>query len=112
MGLVFEGLFALGLVLFVVWLLTLRRSVGHDQAEHEAQQRREQQAREREEREARLYRPGEPLRCLGCDSTFVGPMPDTGCPHCHLATLVVAESDYLAGRQAAQRLADADNTKE
>ncbi len=108
MGLVFEGLFALGLVVFVVWLLTLRRSVGQDQAEAEAQQRREQQAREREERDARLFRPGEPLRCLGCDTTFLGPLPDTGCPRCHLATLVVPEQDY---QQARQNVAESD-TKE
>jgi hypothetical protein len=30
------------------------------------------------------------LKCMNCDNVFDGPMPDTGCPNCHVASLVIA----------------------
>lgn len=87
MQLVFDGMFTLGLVFVGFWLYSLRGSVARDSAEAET-------AREKAEREARLTRKGEPLRCLNCDKKFRGPLPDTGCPHCHLASFVLPEVEY------------------
>lgn len=92
MQLVLDGMFAAGFVLVALWLWSLRGSVTRDQAEAEA-------AREAAEREARLQRKGEPLRCLNCDKKFRGPLPDTGCPHCHLASFVTPEAEYQQARQ-------------
>jgi len=87
MQLVLDGVFALGVVFVALWLWSLRGSVTRDKAEADA-------AREAAEREARLQRKGEPLRCLNCDKKFRGPLPDTGCPHCHLASFVTPEAEY------------------
>ena len=100
MGLVTEGLFALGLILMTFWLLGLRGSVTQDRAKVQMLRRQEQAAAERATSEARLHRQGEKLRCLGCEYTFTGPLPDTGCPQCHLSALVVTEHDFQQGRQA------------
>lgn len=102
MGLVIEGLFALALIVVALWLWSLRSSVAQDQAERQRIQIEAQQARERAAREARLYRKGEKLRCLGCEAQFLGPLPDTGCPQCHIASLVVTEREYQQGKQAEQ----------
>lgn len=102
MGLVIEGLFALAVVLVALWLWSLRGSVVRDRAETQRQRQEEQDARERTEREARLYRKGVKLRCLGCGAAFIGPLPDTGCPQCHLASFVVTERDYQREQQATQ----------
>lgn len=91
MQFVFDGLFALGSVFVGLWLWSLRGSVARDKAEAEA-------AREKAEREARLTRQGEPLRCLNCDKKFRGPLPDTGCPRCHLASFVTPEAEYQKDR--------------
>jgi Ni/Co efflux regulator RcnB len=104
MGLILEGLSAVCLVLLIVWLLSLRGSVGRDQTEAAARQAQEQVLREQIKRDARLHRKGEKLRCLGCENAFLGPLPDTGCPHCHLSALVVTEHDYQKGRHAAQEV--------
>jgi len=87
MQLVFDGMFAAGVVLVGLWLWSLRGSVTRDRAEADA-------AREAAEREARLQRKGEPLRCLNCDKKFRGPLPDTGCPRCQLASFVTPEVEY------------------
>ncbi len=87
MQFVFDGMFAVGLVLVGLWLWSLRGSVTRDEAVAEA-------ARLAAEREARLQRKGEWLRCLNCDKKFRGPLPDTGCPHCHLGSFVTPESEY------------------
>ena len=93
MGLVIEGLSALALVLVVLWLLSLYHSIMRDRAQAAEEQREQQEAERRAEQEARLLRPGEPLQCLSCGATFVGPLADTGCPQCHLASFVVAAVD-------------------
>ena len=92
MQLVFDGMFAVGVVFVGVWLWSLRGSVARDKAEAEA-------AREKAAREARLTRKGEPLRCLNCDKKFRGPLPDTGCPYCHLASFVTPEAEYRESRK-------------
>lgn len=101
MGLVIEGLFALAVILVALWLWSLRDSVVKDRAASEQRRREEEAARERAAREARLYRTGEALRCLGCGATFAGPLSDTGCPQCHLASFVVTERDYQREQRAA-----------
>ncbi len=101
MGLVMEGLFALGVILVALWLWSLRGSLVRDQAEARKRRAEEQAAQERAKRDARLYRKGEKLRCLGCGARFLGPLPDTGCPQCHLASLVVTERDFARDQQDA-----------
>ena len=96
MQLVFDGLFTLGAAFAAVWLWSLRGSVVRDQTEAEKEA---EAARELAEREARLQRKGEPLRCLGCDKKFRGPLPDTGCPRCHSASFVTPESEYQSKRK-------------
>lgn len=102
MGLVLEGLFALALIAAAVWLWSVRGSVTKDADDARQQAARDTQARARAQREARLYASGVLLRCLGCDLQFAGPLAEDGCPQCHLASLVVAEDEYQAGRQAAR----------
>ncbi len=85
------GLFALGLVLVGLWAWSLSASTHKDRQEAQVRAREERERRAQAERETRLYRPGEPLRCLACGRRFLGPLPDTGCPQCHLSALVVTE---------------------
>ncbi len=108
MGLVLEGLFALAIVLALAWLWTVRESVGKDIGAAREQAAREAQARERDARQARLYRTSEPLRCLGCEARFLGPLGEDGCPQCHLAALVVTEEEGERGRLAAGRSGEED----
>lgn len=53
-----------------------------------AQVQKEQAAAQEE---GRKYQPGVRLLCLGCETRFLGPLTDAGCPHCHLLSLVVTE---------------------
>ncbi|MBV9848907.1 MAG: hypothetical protein JO250_04385 [Armatimonadetes bacterium] len=93
MEFVMGGLFALAVGLIALWAWSLAVSTRRDRQEAQEREREEQARREREAREARLYRRGEPLRCLNCGFAFRGPLPDTGCPQCHLAALVVTEAE-------------------
>lgn len=99
MGLVIESVFALGVILLALWLWSLRASIVRDQAEARRRQEEEQAAQEQAGREAKLHRKGEKLHCLGCGTTFPGPLSDTGCPQCHLSSLVVTKRDYLRQQQ-------------
>ena len=83
MELVMGGLSALAIIVLILWALSLKSSVARDR-----------EAAERRQREALLYQAGVNLHCLGCGKTFMGPLTDAGCPHCHLAALVVTEADY------------------
>ncbi len=106
MGFVIEGLFAVGLACGVAWLWSLKKSVAKDVSVAREEQKQADEARARAERDAKLLRPGELLRCLGCEMTFEGPLPATGCPRCSLSALVVAEEDYRNGKRAAETAAD------
>ena len=96
MQMVFDGLFTLGVACLGLWLWSLRGSVTRDRAEAEAAHAR---ARETAEREARLARKGEPLRCLSCDKKFRGPLTETGCPRCGLASFVMPDAEYRGRRK-------------
>lgn len=91
MGLVLGALTTIALVGAVIWAIFLFRS---EAADREAARIADAEARRRAELDAALERPGEPLHCMNCDTDFPGPLPDTGCPNCHLATLVVPQSQY------------------
>ena len=93
MQIVMEGLLALGLLLAGLWFWSVRGSVARDQAEAQRRQKQEDEQRAQAEREARLGRKGERLRCLSCDTAFRGPLPEDGCPRCHLAAFVVPEAE-------------------
>ena len=93
MEFVMAGLFALAVALIGLWAWSLSASARRDRQEAQARAREEQERAAEAEREARLYRPGEPLQCLGCGYKFLGPLPDTGCPQCHLSALVVTEAE-------------------
>jgi len=89
MGLLIEALFSLALIIAVVWAVSLWRSGARDRAAAEAEAA---QVKRAEELDEALARHGQRLHCLNCDTYFEGPLPDTGCPHCHLSTLVVPET--------------------
>ena len=97
MELIVDGMFAAGLLLALFWGLSVRQSLTRDRAAAEETRRQAEReaedARRQAEREARLARVGEPLRCLGCDETFPGPLGPDGCPRCRLTSLVVPESE-------------------
>jgi hypothetical protein len=99
MGLVMAGLFTLTLALLALWVWSLRGSLRRDQTEKAAQKRQEQERQAWESREAQMQRPGIRLHCLGCGSAFTGPLPEEGCPQCHLSALVVPEEE-VHGRQS------------
>lgn len=105
MGFVTEALFLVGLACGAAWLLSLRKSVAKDVAAARERQKQAEEACALAERDAKLLRPGEALRCLGCEATFDGPLPSGGCPQCHLAALVVTEEDYRKGKRAAAAVA-------
>lgn len=86
MGLIFAGLFTLGLVLIGLFFWSLAASLKRDGTA--AQDRRR-----REARDAELHRVGAPLRCLSCGARFPGPLGAHGCPECHLQSLVVPEDE-------------------
>jgi hypothetical protein len=96
MQLVFDGLFTLGAAFVALWLWSLRGSVVQDQAKAKKEAKT---AREQAEREARLRRKGEPLRCLGCEKKFRGPLSENGCPRCHSASFVMPEAEYQDKRK-------------
>jgi hypothetical protein len=91
MVLLFEAIFAAGFLFFAFWITSVVRSA---MADRRVALIAEAEARKLAEREASLQRPGEPLRCLNCDASFVGPLTDDGCPNCHLTTLVVPAAEY------------------
>ena len=90
MALIFDGMFALSLLLALFWGLSVRRSLTRDRAEAEdarrQAEREAQESRRQAQRDARLKRKGEPLRCLGCEKTFPGPLGPDGCPRCRLTS--------------------------
>ncbi len=93
MGFVIDGLLFVGLIVGLLWLWSLRGSAARDTTAAQAQAQEDAKARELLERDARLHRPGVPLRCLGCNTAFLGPLLDNGCPQCHLSALVVTEQE-------------------
>ena len=86
MGLIFAGLFTLGLVLIGLFLWSLAASLKRDGAAAEDRRRREA-------RDAKMRRAGAALRCLSCGAQFPGPLEAHGCPECRLASLVVPEEE-------------------
>ena len=98
-------MFLVGVACGAAWLLLLRKSVAKDAVAARERQKQAEAEKARTERDAKLLRPGEMLRCLGCEATFEGPLPATGCPRCGLSALVVAEEDYRKGKRAAAEVA-------
>ncbi len=86
MGLIFAGLFTLGLVLVGLFFWSLAASLKRDGAAADERQRKAA-------REAELRRVGAPLRCLSCGKRFPGPLGTQGCPECRLESLVVPEDE-------------------
>lgn len=94
MGIVLAGFLALAVIVAVVWALSLQKSAASDRAEI-ARQEAEQEARQRAaEEEAKLMRKGVRLHCMSCGADFTGPLPDEGCPQCHIRSLVVTEAEF------------------
>ena len=88
-----DGLLALGLIFAGLWISSLRGSMRRDKAEALKREKQAEAEAVQAEREAKLQRKGEHLRCLSCGKSFRGPLPQTGCPGCHLASFVVPQSD-------------------
>ena len=93
MEMVMDGLLALGLIFAGLWIWSLRGSVSRDQSEARKRDTEAEAAAAQAVREAKLQRKGERLRCLSCGKAFRGPLPQNGCPRCHLASFVVPQSD-------------------
>ena len=85
----------LGGTLLLLFIKSAQKDRQH--AKLKEAQDREEAAAAREE--ARKYEAGSQLICLGCDAHFAGPLTDTGCPQCHLSSLVVTEAQN--GKHAA-----------
>jgi len=89
MGLVIITIGALFLATVLVWY------VGWTYANRiDANERREAEAKVDARKEADmldslLSQPGRELLCLGCGMQFRGPIPETGCPKCHIRSTVV-----------------------
>ena len=103
-------MFLVGVACGAAWLLSLRKSVAKDAVAARERQKQAEAEKARAERDAKLLRPGEALRCLGCETTFEGPLTSAGCPRCGLSALVVAEEDYRNGKRAAETAADVSLT--
>lgn len=103
MGFVIDGFIAIAFAVLVIWLASLFKSISKDQIAAREQAKQQERTREYAERQAELYRTREKLRCLGCDHSFSGPLPDSGCPNCRIAALVVTEREFQSGRQAARQ---------
>lgn len=89
------GDFVLVLVVAGGGLLALfLQSARKDRADAQRKERhaREEAAAAREE--AHKYEAGTLLVCLGCGKHFEGPLTETGCPECHLSSLVLTEAQF------------------
>lgn len=95
---VVEGFFALAVVLGLAWIWGTASSAGKDKQAARREAVQTAQMHDRDARTARLYRTGEPLRCLGCGAGFLGPLGEDGCPQCHLAVLVITDAEYRRGQ--------------
>lgn len=94
MALVIEALFSMGLLIAVIWAVSLWRSASRDRAAAaDALEKAEREAA----MEAAVAAPGKRLHCMNCDHQFIGPMPEDGCPNCHLSTLVVPSNGEVPG---------------
>ena len=91
MGFVLDLFGIAAIVAVVLWVSIISRSVARDREAAAEEQRKEEARLQDEVLQERLLRAGEPLRCMGCDLRFCGPLPDTGCPRCHVSTLVVPD---------------------
>jgi Zn finger protein HypA/HybF involved in hydrogenase expression len=93
MGLLIAALVTVGLVLTIFWIAGLAQSAA---ADRRAAMEQAEEQRKLSNRAEKLNRSGEPLRCLNCNTEFNGPLDDSGCPHCHLSTLVIPASEFEA----------------
>lgn len=109
MALVIDGLLVLAIIVAVVWLWGLKNSAAGDAAAAREREREADEVKRQAEREKHLARTGERLRCLGCDADFRGPLTDTGCPQCHLSSLVVTEDEYRRQTLTAGRETEENN---
>lgn len=104
MGPLLEALFALAVVVAGVWFVIVARTEAAERQEAELAAAEKERRRRHDEK---IDIPGEPLRCLNCDTCFEGPVTDDGCPSCHLATLIVTEEEYEhERRQTIQEVRD------
>jgi len=93
MQFIIDGFLALALLLAGAWLWSVQVSLARDRAVT-AREEADAAARQAQaEREARLHRRGERLHCLSCGKSFRGPLPEDGCPRCHLAAFVVPKDE-------------------
>ena len=77
----------IGSGLLALFLQSAKKDCAAD-AQKSAQFQKEQAAALEE---SRKHQPGTRLLCLGCETRFLGPLTDAGCPRCHLLSLIVTE---------------------
>ena len=93
MGVVIGDLVLLLVLVSVIGALFLKQSKSKDNVEAKAEREKRRQAMLKAQREAKRYAEGTPLVCLNCDTKFKGPLTNTGCPKCHMTTLVMTEEE-------------------
>jgi|GEM_PF-2348688 Zn finger protein HypA/HybF involved in hydrogenase expression len=96
MGLVIGDLFIVILAIAVLGAIIYKISTANDSKAVKFQQQLQAEEQRMLEREAKIYEKDIPLICIGCETKFKGPMPETGCPHCHSLTLVITEEEFLS----------------
>lgn len=93
---ILPGILLLGMIALSVWALFFRAVLNQDRTVREARQRNA-------DFERWLSTPGERLYCVACREKFVGPLPSTGCPGCHVRAFVIparASDDPAVAAQA------------
>jgi hypothetical protein len=100
MGVVVGDLLLAIVLVTAFGLLIYKFSSNHDRTENEARRTRELEDRRKAELAAKRYLEGIPLICLNCESHFVGPLGEDGCPNCHSSTLVVTEEELRVTGEA------------
>ena len=103
MELVVASFVAAVVIALVVWLLIVSRAVEADSAKDRAAKQEQAVIDRALDRDRRMRLSGSPIRCLGCNTTFNGPLTDAGCPNCHSAAFVIPEDEYVQRISGSQR---------
>jgi hypothetical protein len=106
MGIVISTCLLIGLICIAFWLYSLYNSAVADRLARQSQEREEALRLERERKDSLLRKPGVMLRCMSCNAAFPAPLPDIGCPECHIASFVVTEEEYQKSKEEARNIVE------
>jgi hypothetical protein len=94
MELVVASFVGIAVIVVVVWLAAVSKSVAIDTAKDREDAAARSETQRALERDRQMRAEPSRLRCLGCDTSFQGPLTDEGCPSCHSPALVIPEAEY------------------